>query len=101
MQIIYDMHLYGTGILTITTSGSSWSPDIYSNRIVWIDFRNGNSDIYMCIISEQGEKSLIADFSAYPTSGRAPLKVLFTDSSAGPPTSWLRTSEMAFIQNMP
>lgn len=87
-----DIYMYDSSTskeIQITTSGSSWSPDIYSNRIVWIDSRNGNSDIYMCIISEQGEKSPVANFSAYPTSGRAPLKVLFTDRSAGSPTSWL------------
>ena len=33
--------------------------------------------------------SVIADFSADPTSGFAPLEVLFTDLSEGNPTSWL------------
>jgi|GEM_PF-1067778 len=32
--------------------------------------------------------NLIAEFSAYPTSGKAPLKVQFTDKSKGSPTSW-------------
>ena len=31
---------------------------------------------------------LVADFSGSPTSGCAPIRVLFTDQSAGAPTSW-------------
>jgi PKD repeat protein len=31
---------------------------------------------------------LAAAFSAYPTSGKAPLKVQFTDKSTGSPVSW-------------
>jgi PKD repeat protein len=30
----------------------------------------------------------VASFSATPTSGKAPLKVQFTDKSTGSPTSW-------------
>jgi PKD repeat protein len=37
--------------------------------------------------SIQGQ-SPVADFSASPTSGEAPLNVSFTDSSTGNPTSW-------------
>jgi PKD repeat protein len=35
-----------------------------------------------------GHKNLIADFSAYPSYGKPPLKVQFTDKSKGSPTSW-------------
>lgn len=31
---------------------------------------------------------LVASFSASPTTGKAPLKVTFTDKSSGTPTSW-------------
>ena len=33
-------------------------------------------------------KSPVAAFSASPTSGNGPLKVVFTDKSSGKPTSW-------------
>ena len=35
-----------------------------------------------------GHKKPIADFSAFPISGKPPLKVYFTDKSKGSPTSW-------------
>jgi len=76
----------------ITTSGSASGPEIYGDRIVWTDSRNGpeNRDIYMCTISKKDSESkeLVADFFAFPNSGIAPLKVLFTDNSTGEPTSW-------------
>jgi beta propeller repeat protein len=60
------------------------NPDIYENKIVWQDSRNGKWDIYMGTISY----SPIAAFSASPVSGKAPLKVQFTDKSTGTVTSW-------------
>lgn len=39
-------------------------------------------------LKSTGQNELVADFSAAPTSGKAPLKVTFTDLSAGSPTSW-------------
>lgn len=35
-----------------------------------------------------GNESIIADFSASPLSGKAPLTVKFTDTSTGSPTTW-------------
>lgn len=85
---IYMYNLSTSKEVRITTDGSPTEPAIYGNRIVWQDFRNENPDIYMCIISEQEEKPPVADFFANITSGNAPLKVLFTDSSTGEPIFW-------------
>ena len=60
------------------------NPDIYENRIVWQDSRNGKWDIYMGTLSY----TPVAAFSASPVSGKAPLKVQFTDKSTGTVSSW-------------
>jgi len=39
-------------------------------------------------VTSQSPAKPVAAFSAYPTSGKAPLKVQFTDESTGSPTSW-------------
>jgi len=39
-------------------------------------------------VSSPSPSKLVAAFSASPTSGKAPLKVTFTDTSTGSPTSW-------------
>ncbi len=82
----WDIHMYDLTTkkeTQITTSGSAYNPAIYGDRIVWEESRNGYSDIYMCTISsgETEPKLPVANFSASPTSGNAPLKVLFNDSS--------------------
>lgn len=88
-----DIYMYDFSIskeIQITASGSASNPAIYNNRIVWQDRRNGNSDIYMCTISRDGHslKTPVSDFFANITSGNAPLRVLFTDSSTGAPIYW-------------
>ena len=77
----------------INTSYAATDPAIYGNRIVWTGDHSGdnvNNDIYMFTISEEGQtlKPPVADFSAIPSSGKAPLKVTFTDKSTGTPTAW-------------
>lgn len=91
-----DIYMYDISTsreIQITTNESvQQGPSIYGDRIVWTDWRNGHHDIYMCVVSSKEEsepKTPIADFSASPISGYAPLKVLFTDNSTGSPTSWL------------
>jgi beta propeller repeat protein len=79
---IYD---FSTHTEPHTTDRSSQQfPAINGDRIVWQDNRSGNWDIYMGTLST----SPVAAFSASPTSGKAPLKVTFTDKSTGSPTSW-------------
>jgi beta propeller repeat protein len=54
--------------IRITTSELASHPDIYGNRIVWQDFRNGNYDIYMYDLSTSRETRITANESnqTYP-----------------------------------
>jgi PKD repeat protein len=49
---------------------------------------DGTSGSYWHAYETIGGEPPVADFSASPTSGDAPLAVSFTDSSTGNPTSW-------------
>ena len=49
----------------ITTSGSASNPDIYENKIVWQDTRDGGSDIYMYDLSTMKETQITTSGSAY------------------------------------
>jgi beta propeller repeat protein len=89
---IYTYNISTFKEIQITTNKSEQEfPAIYGDRIVWQDFRNRayNPNIYMATISEVGQETifLIADFSADPKSGYAPLDVQFTDNSQGA-TGW-------------
>ncbi len=50
---------------------------------------NGTDFDYLPLTRPPQPVQLVANFSANVISGNAPLKILFTDSSTGSPTSWL------------
>ena len=53
-------------------------------------------------VSSPSPSKLVAAFSASPTSGKVPLKVAFTDTSTGSPTSWkwdFGDGSKSFLQN--
>ncbi|AKB53318.1 Chitin binding protein [Methanosarcina barkeri MS] len=88
---IYMCDLSTNQKFKITSRGSKSDPAIYGNTVVYTDDHNGKSDIYMSTISSKGPGSVppVAAFSAAPTTGKAPLKVKFTDKSTGTPTKWI------------
>ncbi len=47
----------------ITSSGSATGPSIYGDRIVWVDWRNGNRDIYMYDLSTSKETQITTNKS--------------------------------------
>jgi beta propeller repeat protein len=60
--------------------------DLYGDKIVWMDWGNEKSNVYMGTLISSNLPT--AAFSASPISGTAPLTVKFTDKSTGSPTSW-------------
>ncbi|HII92149.1 MAG TPA: PKD domain-containing protein [Methanosarcina sp.] len=82
---IYMYNLSTSERKKISTSQTAKEPDIYGNKIVWMDWRNEGPDIYMATL---GSSLPVAAFSASPTSGKAPLNVKFTDTSIGTPKKW-------------
>ncbi|AKB19431.1 disaggregatase related repeat-containing protein [Methanosarcina sp. WWM596] len=56
-QNIYMYDLSNSKETQITTSGSAFSPDIYGDRIVWVD---GN-DIYMGTVSEESKETVVSE----------------------------------------
>ncbi|AKB52507.1 Chitin binding protein [Methanosarcina barkeri str. Wiesmoor] len=76
--------------------------DLYGDKIVWTDWGNENEkpNVYMGTLTSSNLPT--AAFSASPTSGKAPMKVQFTDTSTGTPTSWFWNfgdGSKSFLQN--
>lgn len=87
VNVTWDVWVYDISTkkeTQITKSGLAGSPKINENRIVWHDWRNGGSDIYMGTLIYPP----VAIFFATPLSGKAPFTVKFTDKSTNNPTSW-------------
>jgi beta propeller repeat protein len=74
---IYAYDLVTRQQISTTDKSDQITPSIYGNKIVWTDYRNGKPDIYTGTISYLP----VANFTASPTSGKAPLTVKFTDKS--------------------
>jgi len=58
---VSDIYMYDLSTkkeTQITTSGLGYYPDIYGNRIVWQDDRNGNSNIFMYDLSTKKETQI-------------------------------------------
>jgi PKD repeat protein len=57
------------------------------SRVIWVDDRNGQSEIYMFSLGVN-ETCPVAGFFANVTEGPAPLAVGFSDTSTGSPSHW-------------
>jgi beta propeller repeat protein len=58
----------------------------YGDKMVWSDWENEKPNVYMGTLTSSNLPT--AAFSASPTSGKAPMKVQFTDKSTGTPKKW-------------
>ena len=70
-----------------TDSAVRWRPDIWEDRVVWEDGRNGDADIY-CNTLDVSLPPLIPGFTQNITRGMPPLVVSFTDTSSGDVHGW-------------
>ena len=70
----------------ITNHGTAGSPDIYGNRIVWQDWRNGpdNFDIYMIDLSNKKETKITAYSSGHYSPAIYGNWVVWMDSRINP-----------------
>ncbi len=70
-----------------STGSVKQNPDIWGNRVIWADRRNGDFDIFLFTIGIS-MPSLDAGFSTNTTQGTAPVTVAFTDTTSGQPQGW-------------
>ena len=63
-----DLHIYDIATTTVAAITEQRidrrRPDIWGNRVAWIDYRNGNSEIYMVDIAEPGYGATRLSFDA-------------------------------------
>jgi len=69
------------------TEAYKFAPDVWDNRIVWTDSRNGDYDIYLYTVGISLPQ-LSAGFTENITQGLFPLTVQFTDTSSGQVEGW-------------
>jgi len=85
------------GVAVNPTGTKLYVTNYYSDTISVIDTTTnkvtatvnvGNGPIGVAVSPASGPMHPVANFSANPTSGKAPLTVAFTDKSTGVPTKW-------------
>jgi len=69
------------------TGSAQMNPDIWGDRIVWTDGRNGDFDIFLFTLGSS-LPTLSADFDHNASQGNPPLNVAFTDRSSGQVDGW-------------
>lgn len=82
----YDIYMYDfltSNETRITTSGSASSPKIYSDRIVYMDWRSGNYSIYLYNISTSVETQLATSESDHPISAFYGDRIVWEDYRNG------------------
>jgi PKD repeat protein len=79
------------GVIDNTSRNPSYiynSPGTYSVNLTVTNAGGNDSELKINYITVQTRAPPVANFTATPRSGNAPLSVQFTDTSTGSPTSW-------------
>ena len=85
---LIDLLTGNQGKISNDLSGSAqMDPDIWGDRIVWTDDRNGDYDIFLYTLG-MTMPPLTADFRQNITQGEPPLTIQFTDNSSGEVNGW-------------
>ncbi|MDD4248563.1 MAG: PKD domain-containing protein, partial [Methanosarcina sp.] len=81
---------YPTAVYSSHATANPRESFVSTNGNTWIDITTIYPNTNVCIKAFTDPETVppVADFSATPTSGNAPLNVSFTDKSTGTPTSW-------------
>ncbi len=66
-----------------TTTSDQWSPDIYSDRIVWVDNNYGNDAIYMYDLSTKKEAQITTNTSGKWNPAIYSDRIVWTDDRDG------------------
>jgi beta propeller repeat protein len=69
------------------TRSPKYHPDIWGDRVIWSDMRNGDFDVFLYTIGTS-MPPLAADYTSNVTQGKAPLTVEFTDTTQGQKDGW-------------
>lgn len=83
-----DLSTMNSYTITYPESGAIQSnPDIWENRVLWTDNRNGDSDIFLFTIGV-AMPPLLVNFTLNTTQGECPFTVAFTDLTEGQVDGW-------------
>jgi len=87
VSLIDLAHMIEVPISTDLTRSPTNNPDIWGDRVVWADMRNGDFDVYLFTLGIS-MPPLTADFTANATQGESPFTVAFNDTTSGPADGW-------------
>jgi beta propeller repeat protein len=81
--VCYDLATSNAISLASSDNGGGWTPAIDGNRVVYEDYRNGNSDIYLYDLATSTEKRLTTNAAVQSSPDISGTNVVYTDRRNG------------------